>query len=229
VPIRDTRYGKSRLALPTPLRIRLARALAADTLATAVAVTGAGPPAGSGAVLAVVDTDHDAQLVRTVGARPVRSGGPGLSLAVATGLREVPAGARTAVLLADVPAAHPADLVAVLDAVTDSNPVFLADTDGSGTTMVAGVDVGRPPRFGPDSARAHRAAGFRDLAAEGWNPTALRRDVDTLADLAAVAPLLPPGSRTRRLLAEPAMRATLTVDAVETVGALGAAPCRCYG
>jgi 2-phospho-L-lactate/phosphoenolpyruvate guanylyltransferase len=64
---------------------------------------------------------------------------------------------------------------------------FVADAAGTGTTLVAappGVDL--DPRFGDRSAARHAAAGARPLVGD-W-PT-LRRDVDTVDDLAAAAEL----------------------------------------
>ena len=57
---------------------------------------------------------------------------------------------------------------------------FVADAEGVGTTLLAAAP-GTPlqPRFGADSARAHRDSGAVALPA----PAALRRDVDTPADL----------------------------------------------
>jgi len=206
VPVKDTARGKSRITAPPGLRSRLARALAADTLAAAVAA------AGVQAVLAVVDTEADVALAAAAGARSVPAAGAGLTAAVAAGIAAAPAGAPVAVLLGDLPAARPADIAAVLAAVRPGEAVFVADAAGTGTTLVAGRGPRLHPLFGPGSAQAHRDAGFRDLAAAGGVSAGLRHDVDTAADLAAVAGLLGSGGRaTGALLADREVRAALTV------------------
>jgi 2-phospho-L-lactate guanylyltransferase len=72
---------------------------------------------------------------------------------------------------------------------------FVADVAGTGTTTYLASTVGDfAPRFGRDSAAAHREAGA--VEASGSAPAVLRRDVDTPEDLAdAVA--LGVGERTR--------------------------------
>jgi len=205
VPVKDTERGKSRITAPPGLRTRLARALAADTLAAAVAA------AGVHTVVAVVDTPADVALAAAAGARSVPAAGPGLTGAVAAGIAAAPAGAPVAVLLGDLPAARPADIAAVLAAVRPGEAVFVADAAGTGTTLVAARGPRLEPLFGPGSAQAHRRAGFRDLAAAGGVSAGLRQDVDTAADLAVVAGLLEPtGHATGALLADREVRAALT-------------------
>lgn len=206
VPVKDTARGKSRIAAPAAVRTRLARALATDTLTAAVTAPGVA------AVIAVVETDADRALALAIGARSVPAVGSGLGAAVEAGIAAVPAGAPVAVLLGDVPAARPTDLAAVLASVRPGEAVFVADAAGTGTTLVAARGPRLNPLFGPESARAHRRAGFRDLVAGGRVPAGLRHDVDTAADLAAVSPLLAPtGRATGALLAEREVRAALTV------------------
>ncbi len=206
VPVKDTARGKSRFTAPPGLRSRLARAIAADTLAAAVAA------AGVQGVLAVVDTEADVALAAAAGALAVPATGPGLTAAVEAGIAAAPDGAAVAVLLGDLPAARPADIAAVLAAVRPGEAVFVADAAGTGTTLVAARGPRLQPLFGPDSAQAHREAGFRDLAADGGVSAGLRQDVDTTADLATVADLLAPtGRATGALLADSDVRAALTV------------------
>lgn len=189
VPVKDTRRGKSRLAVGPAERTRLARALAVDTLAAAVAAPGVSR------VVAVVQTAVDAQLARATGALVV-TGGSGLAGAIARGLAVAPPGAATAVLLGDVPAAEPQRIGALLAAVTGCRAVFVPDADGTGTTLTASGGRALRPRFGPGSARAHRLGGLSDATALGEVHPSLRRDVDTVADLRAAAEMLRPGSRT---------------------------------
>ena len=199
VPVRDTRRGKTRVAVAPGPRTRLARALALDTVGAALAT------AGVRGVLAVTTTAADADLLAASGARPVRQRGAGLSDAVATGLRAVPAGAAAAVLLGDLPAAEPADLAVVLGAVRPGGAVFVADAAGTGTTLVA-LDGARVRlRFGPWSSATHRAAGLTEAGALVRVAPGLRHDVDTLADLEQVRPLLARGSRVRAVLGTEAL------------------------
>lgn len=205
VPVKDTVRGKSRIAAPVGVRRSVARALATDTLAAAVASREVA------AVLAVTETERDAEMAVQVGARTVVATTDGLGAAVVAGIASVPAGAAVAVLLGDVPAARSADLSEVLRAVRSGETVFVSDAAGTGTTLLAARDVRLTPRFGPGSAARHRAAGFRDLVAAGGVPAGLRHDVDTLADLQAVQGLLEvPGSRTAVLLGRADLRAALT-------------------
>jgi 2-phospho-L-lactate guanylyltransferase len=91
-----------------------------------------------------------------------------------------------AALPADLPALRPGELAAALLAV-GALPGYVPDAAGTGTVLLAvPAAAGWTPRFGPRSAAAHARAGARRLAGD-W-PT-LRRDVDTVEDLAAAAGL----------------------------------------
>ena len=84
----------------------------------------------------------------------------------------------------------------MLDAALAVPRAFVADADGTGTTLLTGVRTALAPRFGHGSARAHRAGGAVELTGS-W--PGLVRDVDTDADLrAAVA--LGAGPRTAALV-----------------------------
>ena len=83
---------------------------------------------------------------------------------------------------ADLPCLVPSDLATVLAAAVPGRPSFLRDLAGTGTTLYVAPTASFAPRFGPESARAHLAAGAAEI--EVTAPTA-RRDVDDLADLAA--------------------------------------------
>lgn len=209
VPVRDTRRGKSRILLDPGSRARLARAVAADTIAAAVAAPGVR------AVLAVTETAGDADLARHSGARAVTTIPRGLAAAVRAGLATAPSGAAVAVLLGDVPALSPEALGQVLAGVRPGSASFVRDADGAGTTLVAIDGTPARTRFGPGSARLHAAIGLVDAVAQGPVPASIRRDVDTLADLAELAdaataePGLRPGSRTWALLTGPVGRAAL--------------------
>ncbi|GAA1060477.1 NTP transferase domain-containing protein [Agromyces bracchium] len=91
-----------------------------------------------------------------------------------------------AVLLGDLPAMGPDDLDAALEAAARHPLAFVADAEGTGTTLATAL-AGVPftAHFGPDSAARHRAAGFADLVALEPRAIApgLRRDVDTAGEL----------------------------------------------
>ena len=88
-----------------------------------------------------------------------------------------------AALAADLAALRPEDLTRCLTQATGYVRAFVADAEGTGTTLLTalpGQDLA--PRFGPESALAHRQHGAYPLDGE-W--PSLRRDLDTPADLAA--------------------------------------------
>lgn len=86
-------------------------------------------------------------------------------------------------VVGDLPASTGRAFDAALDALGDATRGLVADHSGTGTTMLA-ARPGRPldPQFGPGSARRHLDSGAGSLSAE----EALRWDVDTADDLAAV-------------------------------------------
>jgi 2-phospho-L-lactate guanylyltransferase len=156
-------------------------ALLADTVAAAAA-----SPAVA-AVVVVTDEPAAAALVRELGAMTVPDEPDrGLNPALAHGARS--AGSRpVAALSSDLPALRPGELTAALAAAERAPRCFVADAAGTGTTLLTalpGTDLA--PRFGRDSARAHRASGAEPLTGE-W--PGLTRDVDTADDLAAAAAL----------------------------------------
>ncbi|WP_430647167.1 hypothetical protein [Agromyces sp. GXS1127] len=112
------------------------------------------------------------------------------------------AGAAVAVLLGDLPAMRSGDLDAALEDAARHPLAFVADAEGSGTTLATALaEVPFVAHFGPDSAARHRAAGFADLIAEcpGSIAPGLRRDVDTAAELDEAA-ALGVGTRTSEVL-----------------------------
>jgi 2-phospho-L-lactate guanylyltransferase len=200
VPAKLLSRAKTRLAPLTaalgddaPARHReLVLAMLGDTVAAALA-----SPAVAG-VLVVTDDPGVGDLVRSLGARttpdePDR----GLNAALAHGAATArAAGARAvAAMSSDLPALRPEELTAALAAVTGRG--FVADAEGTGTTLLGAVAGELDPRFGPGSAAAHEAGGAVRLAGD-W--PGLRRDVDTADDLATAA-ALGTGPRTARLLA----------------------------
>lgn len=180
VPIKPLATAKSRL--------RRAAGAAADGLALAFALDTVAAALSSTAVhevLVVTDDAVAARTLRGLGARAVPDEPrAGLNPAVRHGAALLGPGRPVAALAADLPALRPAELTAALDAATAAGRrCFVPDVLGTGTVLLAappGVDL--DPRFGDGSAAAHAASGALRLAGE-W--PALRRDVDTVPDLAA--------------------------------------------
>lgn len=167
----------------------LVLALLADTVAAAAA------SAAVGAVVVVTDDPAAAAVVRELGARVVPDEpGSGLNPAVEHGARAAP-GTAVAALSSDLPALQPQELTAALHAASGSARAFVADAQGTGTTLLTAVGTELLPRFGPGSAEAHLAGGAAALSGD-W--PGLVRDVDTEADLRAVL-LLGAGPRTTAL------------------------------
>ena len=179
--VAKTRLRPASVGLPAA-HDRLVLALLADTVAAAVAC-----PLVSDVVV-VTDDDAAADLVRSLGARtvpdaPDRGLNPALEHGAAT--------ARTsavAALSSDLPALRPAELAAALTAASEADTArcFVADAQGTGTTLLTADGVPLRPRFGAGSAAAHAADGARQLTGD-W--PGLARDVDTEEDLAAAAAL----------------------------------------
>lgn len=119
-----------------------------------------------------------------------------LRTAVAT-LRERHPRVPVAAMCADLPSLRAADLTEALDEVARYGArSFVADADGTGTTLLAAVDGDLTPLFGAGSARRHLESGAAPVTAAA---PSLRRDVDTLDDLEQ-ARALGVGPHTRALL-----------------------------
>lgn len=185
LPVKSPGSGKSRLStLPDADRRRLAAAFAVD----AVAVCTTTP----GVALVVVISDDDDFAASLAGDRVVACADPGAGLNAALRRGADLAHGRApdlqpVALLADVPALTPADLALALDAArTAGAPCFVEDADGTGTTLYTAAYDAFDPRFGADSAAAHRSAGALPLTGPLLT---LRRDVDDLAGLAEAVAL----------------------------------------
>jgi 2-phospho-L-lactate/phosphoenolpyruvate guanylyltransferase len=181
-------HAKSRLAVPTPLRRRLAWTMALDTLS---ALCRALPH-----VLVVSDQPAlEARLRRASLAVEVisESGHVGINSALTRGALRLHAQGFTSILacVGDLPALRSESVGRVLDASRDHPRSFVADASGVGTTMLVAHDVDLTPQFQGRSAAAHHASGAVSLAAEAiGSPVAdARCDVDTEADLAAAIEL----------------------------------------
>ena len=176
VPVKSPDHGKSRLLeVGDPDRRALARAFALDTI-TAVRAT----PAVRTTVV-VTDDAEVARLAPDLGCLAVDDTG-GLNAS----LRAAAAGVTGMVVAvcADLPALRSRDLADALDRSRPGEASYVADHHGTGTTTYAAPADAFDPRFGPGSAAVHRALGVRPVAGE---LTTLRRDVDTVTDLLALA------------------------------------------
>ncbi|MEO6997497.1 MAG: 2-phospho-L-lactate guanylyltransferase [Terracoccus sp.] len=195
IPVKETRYGKSRLARATGTdRAVLSRAVADDTIAAAAQAVGT--------ALVVVVTS-DAALVdelARLGVDVVADPGGGLNPAIEAGLhrvKETSRGSRPAVLLGDLPCLTAADVRAALAAARPHDQSFVPDCDGIGTVLrCGGAASGLRPRFGSASAARHAADGAARL---DLDLPRLRTDVDDPASLVAAIGL-GLGPRTARVV-----------------------------
>ena len=101
-------------------------------------------------------------------------------------------------LVGDLPAATGPALDALLSRVGPGQRAFVADHDGTGTTLLAaGVGAALKAAFGGDSAVRHLDSGAMELEADAG----LRWDIDTPADLAAALATVKVGAYTRAVWA----------------------------
>lgn len=185
IPAKLLARAKTRL---TPLSARhgdqsaarhreLVLAMLADTVSAAVA---------SSAVAAVMVVTNDPEvgdLVRALRARTVADEPDhGLNAALVHGaLAARAAGARAiAAMNSDLPALHPEELTRALACAAETGRSFVADREGTGTTLLCAPSGDLDPRFGPGSAAGHARSGAA-LLTGNW--PGLCRDVDTEADL----------------------------------------------
>jgi 2-phospho-L-lactate/phosphoenolpyruvate guanylyltransferase len=182
--LKPIEYAKSRLAVPDPLRRRLAWTMALDTLSALRHVL---PH-----VLVVSDQPALEARLRQAGLAVEvisESGHVGMNSALGRGALILRTQGFSSVLacVGDLPALRPESVARILAASRSHPRSFVADASGIGTTMLVAHDVALAPQFQGRSAAAHHASGAVGLAAEAiGSPVAdARRDVDTEADLAA--------------------------------------------
>jgi 2-phospho-L-lactate/phosphoenolpyruvate guanylyltransferase len=181
--LKPATHAKSRLAVPDPLRRRLAWTMARDTLA---ALSEALPH-----VLVVSDQPALETQLRRAGL-PVEviseSGHVGMNSALSWGANALQAQGFTTIVacVGDLPALRPASIIQIVDASRAHSRSFVADASGVGTTFLVAHDVELAPQFQGRSAAAHYASGAANLSTTAiGSPIAdARRDVDTEADLA---------------------------------------------
>jgi len=184
IAIKPIEYAKSRLAVPDPLRRRLAWTMALDTLS---ALCRALPH-----VLVVSDQAAlEARLRRAGLAVEVisESGHVGVNSALIRSALRLQAQGFTSILacVGDLPALRSESVGRILAASQSHPRSFVADASGVGTTMLVAHGVELAPHFQGRSAAAHHASGAVSLFEDaiGSSVADARRDVDTEADLAA--------------------------------------------
>ena len=197
VPVKSLAAAKSRLAARVASE-DLALAFAQDTISALLAT-----PQISRVITATADPLVSAW-ARAAGAEVFDdTNHEGINVAAAAAAAAcIPELDDVLIVLADLPCLTSASLEHVLDAATAHRVSFVADADGTGTTMWCGIS-GAPvaSRFGPQSREAHLQAGAVDLVASDRSAhlALARRDVDTEDDLAH-ALALGVGAATRRAL-----------------------------
>ncbi|TAL13004.1 MAG: 2-phospho-L-lactate guanylyltransferase [Frankiales bacterium] len=179
VPVKRLAIAKSRLAgYGERSRQDLALAFACDVVSAALdcplvvevlVVTddhvAAAALTGLGASVAPDDPDDGLNPALSHGAELLRAQRPGLGVVTVS---------------SDLPALRPEDLATALGAVRAGGRAFVADSAGTGTTLLAAsAPAALAPSYGPGSRDRHAASGALQLQ----GTPALRRDVDTPEDL----------------------------------------------
>jgi 2-phospho-L-lactate guanylyltransferase len=212
VPVKRLDSAKTRLDRPD--RADLALAMAEDTVAAAAAcslVVG---------VLVVSDDVRARERLTRLAEVIADEPDSGLNAALRHGA-SVAATRRpdcgVVALAADLPALRAEEIGRALTAAAVVPRSLVADQAGLGTVLLAAApSAALEPRFGSGSRAMHRDAGVVDLTDRLSDQVpGLRRDVDTLADLAA-ADELGLGPRTSRLLAPRTLQATVRSWSAET-------------
>ena len=170
IPVKPAAIGKSRLGLGP----EVARAIALDTVAAVVACD---------AVDRVIIVTSDAAF-RAPGAEVLLETAPsGIDSAVAAGAALAGTTAPRAAVLGDLPALDPVELAAALAGAARHARSFVADHEGTGTTLVtAAPGETLLTAFGGGSAAKHRALGLIELEVPA--ESSVRFDVDTPEQLA---------------------------------------------
>lgn len=200
VPVKGSAAAKSRLGeLPGsfPGRAELAEAFALDTVAALLASTSvervlvvtadpaaAAPLAALGAQI-VPESPQTALVDAPKAAAAARDA---LNAAISAGIRTAHEGyplCPVAVFTGDLPALTTLDVDTTLSSAAEHDRAMVADEEGTGTTtLLARAGLAVTPQFGPGSRAAHEAAGHHPLDLPAT--ASIRRDVDTVADLAEV-------------------------------------------
>jgi 2-phospho-L-lactate guanylyltransferase len=195
LPVKTWATAKSRLAADPAHRAKLARAFALDVIATSRSTAGV-----AGVVVVTREPTLPALLRQAAPAEQPRDpdataqcadvvlvDDPGGSLneSVLHGARHAARrwpGLGTAVVTSDLPALRSEHLATVFAAATAHDRAAVADTEGTGTTVLTarpGHDL--RPAFGADSFTRHRRLGAADLTSAAAPD--VRRDVDVAEQL----------------------------------------------
>jgi 2-phospho-L-lactate guanylyltransferase len=175
MPVKVLASAKSRLSVASP---ELALAFFIDT------ASAARDSSRVAQVVVVTDDDTVRAAALAIGCDVVGDPpSPGINAAARVGMA-AGRGGRVAVIVSDLPTLTPSTLDAVLASAERYPECFLADLDGTGTTMwMAAAGGETAPMFGDASRATHRAVGAVDLVdrhpeqAATW--MAARRDIDT--------------------------------------------------
>lgn len=183
IPVKPLPQAKSRLASLPVAPDRLARAFLVDVLSAVtlvprvrrVVVASSDPEVASIAALAGAVFADD-------------SGHRGINAAAGSARGYRASGTSVGVLVSDLPWLTPDSLDTALALGERHECSFVADADGTGTTLWMISPHGEADsHFGPDSRQRHRAAGCTDLVLESDADARLlaplRRDVDTAEGL----------------------------------------------
>jgi 2-phospho-L-lactate/phosphoenolpyruvate guanylyltransferase len=205
IPVKDTTVAKTRLrGFTGPVRATLALAFALDSATAAMACRAVRE-------VFVVTNDRDAALALSqIGVRVIRDvPEAGLNAALehgAAAARREDGRVALAAMSADLPALRPEDLETAFAAGEALRRWFVADADGSGTTLLAAAEGSSlRPAFGAHSRDAHARSGASAIV--GKDLQRLRRDVDTEEHLWE-AVRLGVGQHTRCALADLALVAS---------------------
>ncbi len=185
VPLKPAARGKSRLGADEAL----VRAIGLDTVAAACAAA---------VVARVIVVTSDAATAAAVAGwdrvEVVPDAGNGLNAAIAQGMDTAGDAVPRAALLGDLPALHPHELDAALTEAAAHDRAVVPDAEGTGSTLVtARAGVPWASAFGAGSHERHRGLGCVTLAVAAG--AGLRRDVDTVSQLRAVADVAGPHTR----------------------------------
>jgi len=202
VPVKALEASKSRLRphLGDAAALRLTLAMLGDVLEALLGARGLGP-------VAVVTPDADvARAAQAAGAEALLRPDPGLNAAVDGVAAQLEAAGPLLVVLGDVAGVRSAEVEVLIAALDDvgGRGVALAPASDGGTSALLRVPAHCiASRFGPGSAKAHRAlaeragVAFREIALPS-----LALDIDEPDDLDAFVRSDSGGTRTRTLLRE---------------------------
>jgi 2-phospho-L-lactate guanylyltransferase len=189
VPVKDPARAKSRLGVGADARvgrgadvagrIGLARAFAEDVL---TALKGA---QGVKRIVVITDGNEISELAWALGCESLADPTESLNEAIKFAADSISGEEPICVWVSDLPCLQPDDVERVLAQAasafaTEAKQAFVPDDNSGGTTaLLARTPKYLTPHFGPNSAKAHEAAGAKPLTGTPRS----RLDVDTQDDL----------------------------------------------